>query len=461
MDSRYRLSRVYQRLSISVFDVRRHLFAAMGFTAEQKAKFEVLYKAVTSVADDTKLVQMVDNIMDLLLAAGEAQIKNVDVSRVVPHSANRGGALMEAHKVYTKGSKILSVGFSLNRCDTKRAVAFQSKPGDSRDIMKFVDHANRSEHFANFNAEDVEACSVGCGHLNQFLAAIKHECVVPSAFENDVGFFDNRGGKKLDKHLLCKSQGKQLSTTLDIGLKWTFIPFKFEQQYPLLPNIIQKSLNVDQHIAEGESWDEQFRSIAQGIVNECKDAKKTKIDYEKIAKQVLASEPPRRADVPSHVDFCKKWGGGPTQSFAFDICTFVNLVRTHVVHASVFDALSGLKLKSDSMCPHFVAAVVKCVAYGSKDNGRGDIVAHLTAGDIKQIAKEIDVVLEAEDFMKKAKAIQESLGNANRIAIARGEMECSMVDFVLKKTTKADRDKTSLADISRSQYGNAWKQESL
>ena len=82
MDSRFRFSRVYQRLSISVFDVRRHICLAMGFTVEQSAKFEALYHAVTNVEDTTKLVQMVDEMIKLLVDTGEAQVKNISVSRV-------------------------------------------------------------------------------------------------------------------------------------------------------------------------------------------------------------------------------------------------------------------------------------------------------------------------------------------------------------------------------------------
>ena len=457
MDSRFRFSRVYQRLSISVFDVRRHICLAMGFTVEQSAKFEALYRAVTNVEDNTKLVQMVDDLIKLMIDNGEAQVKNISVSRVVPHAANRAGSLMEAHKVYKKGAKIMAVGFSLARCDHRRAVAFQAKPGDTSGIMNFVKHANRSPSFANFNAEDVEACSVGCGHLNQFLAAIEHESVVPPGFENHNDLFGNRGGKKLDKHFLCKSQGQQLETTLDIGLKWTFIPFKFEKDYPKLPHVIQKALNADQHVAEGETWDEQFRSLAEGIVDACKISNGKPIDYVKVAKQVIASEPPRKSDIPAQLEFGKKWGGGPKQNFSLDICTFARLVNTTIVAAGTFIELNALKIKADQSCPHFVAAVVKSNACRTVTGPSGHEQPHITAADIKHIIKEIEAVLEAEDYMKKAKVIEDSMENASWIAVARGEMEVAMVDFVLNKLSKADREKTSLTDISRSQYGNSWK----
>ena len=75
-------------------------------------------------------------------------------------------------------------------------------------------------------------------------------------------------------------------------MKWTFIPYKFERFYPKLPHFIQKALNSDQHIAEGETWGEQFRGIASAIVDHFKEGKKTAIDYAKIARATLASKPP-------------------------------------------------------------------------------------------------------------------------------------------------------------------------
>ena len=119
---------------------------AMVFTADQLAKFEALYKEAAAANDDLKIVRLVDQMLALLVNAGEAQVKNIHVTRVVPHKANRSGSLMQARKIYSKGSKIMGVGFSLNRCDHKRAVAFQVKPGDDRDVKAFVEHARGSPH---------------------------------------------------------------------------------------------------------------------------------------------------------------------------------------------------------------------------------------------------------------------------------------------------------------------------
>ena len=213
-----------------------------------------------------KIVRIVDEMLDLLVLSGEAQVKNVGSSHVVPHKANRSGGLMEIRGIYQRGCKIMGVGFSMARCDPKRAVAFQSKPGDLSDITRFVDYANATPHLASFESSQVEACSVGCGHLNQFLALVRAEVEVPPELHDHPDLFGIAGGKKIDRHVLSRSQGPDFAKALDLGLKWTFIPYKIEQQYPRLPHYFQKALNVEHHIGQGESWDEQLCGIARSIV---------------------------------------------------------------------------------------------------------------------------------------------------------------------------------------------------
>ena len=55
---------------------------------------------------------------------------------------------------------------------------------------------------------------------------------------------------------------------------------------------------------------------------------------------------------------------------------------------------------------------------------------------------------QANTLMEKAREIEKKLGSSHRIVDARGTMECDMVEYVLGKLSKADREKTSLNLIS-------------
>ena len=54
----------------------------------------------------------------------------------------------------------------------------------------------------------------------------------------------------MDSARLCKDQ-PVLKSILETGLKWTVIGSDMEMQFPKLPHLIQKSLNVEHHIGEG------------------------------------------------------------------------------------------------------------------------------------------------------------------------------------------------------------------
>ena len=138
----------------------------------------------------------------------------------------------------------------------------------------------------------------------------------------------------------------------------------------------------------GETWDEQLRGIAASIVEHFKDAQPSAhIGWQsKIARETLASKPPRAIDVPAQLDFCKKWGGGSTQQYVFDSCDFCKLAGApYIVSSATFEAICRLKMPSDNLCPEFMAAMVKCAA--SRGQSRNGMSIHLTEADIKYIMK--------------------------------------------------------------------------
>ena len=407
----------------------------MVFTSEQKQQFESMYRSLALMDEtDGKLVQVTDTMLQLMVEAGEAQVRHIHCKRIVPHVSNRNATLMPSRKVFQKGAKILGVGFSLPKCGPTRAVAFQANPTDFAAVDRFVKHANADPHFASFSTEAIEACSVGCGHLNQMLACIHDEVEVPAEFRADKDLMGSAvGEKKLDKNNICKRDGKDLAAVLEKGLQWTHVPYSFEKQFPKLPALFAQALNVEHHIGEGESWDEQFNGIAKAIVehyNMSGNANKPP-NYDKIVREVLRAKPPRAADVESHVSFCKKWGGGKSQTFSLDICRYIKMKsEAKIVSNSLFTALANMNMHAEELCPHFIAAVVKCAAVRGK--GRNGVSIHITEGDVKGLLTHSYMNLErANSLIKKACALQASLGD--EVFELRGDMECDIVDFVMKK----------------------------
>ena len=423
----------------------------MGFTEKQRRQFETLYNTLVEADGKAqmKILQMTDTMIELMVNAEEAEVKHIRIKNVIPHAANRGGAKMEIRKIYLKGSKIVAVGFSLARCGPERAVCFSRQQGSDEDIKAFIDFANASEHLPTYDGNKIEATSVGCGHLNVFLACIRDETEVPPDFHGNKDLFGQAGGTKLDRQQLCKADAKDLDGTLDRGLLWTCIPWTLQKKYPKLPHIIQKALNVEHHIGEGETWDEQLlsisRSIAEHFRSNSQKTNKAKVDYHKIARATMSSKPPREDDVPSHLEFCKKWGGGESQQFIKDICDYIKSEPTsNIVNGCTFDALAKLQIPGDSMCPRFIAAIVKCAA--TRGKSREGVSIHLSEGDIRSVLRCLGAVKEAETLLEKAATIDANMGG--RFAKVRGAIECDIVEFILRKMPNDERDKTSLQEIA-------------
>jgi hypothetical protein len=199
-----------------------------------------------------KIVQIGKLMIKILLDSGEAVIKQMDSKSVVPHVDNRGGSRMQTQKIYATGEKMLSVGFCLDLGDEKKAICFGVDPNRRASVMNFLGYSQDDPSSAMFLMENVEGLSVGCGHFNQFVAAIKDQRPVPPSFrKSDMLIGLKASGITLDKaHIIKKDllfYGGALTDVLDGGLKWTYIRPHVEALYPKLP----KAFNVEHHVREG------------------------------------------------------------------------------------------------------------------------------------------------------------------------------------------------------------------
>ena len=126
-------------------------------------------------------------------------------------------------------------------------MAFEDNPITRSAAKQHVELCKTSKHFADYDDIAIEMGSVGCGHFNQFLACI-HDCVeVPMAYQQ---ILCEQGCTTLDAERLCKQQ-PILRTLLQKGLEVLCIRAGIEEEYPRLPSIFQKALNVEHHIGEG------------------------------------------------------------------------------------------------------------------------------------------------------------------------------------------------------------------
>ena len=414
----------------------------MPFSKVAKDKFTSLYRQCIGMPDDdSRLVALKDDLLKLLKDNHEATEKHIHPMSMVPHIKNRGGSKMQWNKIWQKGVKILNVGASLAACGPDRAIAFV-EDGDKPSGTAHIELCNTNKHYASYDdIGAIEAASVGCGHWNQMLANIVRGTPVPVEYQSNKKISEE-GRPFLDKDRLCRSS-KPLSQLTSMGLLTTLIRPRIAKEFPELPNILQKALNVENHIGEGETWDEQLMSAAQEIRNS--DGKP---DYLAIIKRILASEPPHALDLESQVKWCKTWGGGADQHCTTDVCDYIKLKSKNLrLSASFFDACSSLKLPPSKLPALFIAACAKTTA--TRGFGKDGMGTQLGSKEVKKIPTEemIDQCMQANAYIKKAKDMVAKIKGLDE-AVGKtlvGDLECNLVECVFQ-TFAGDKDKARTMD---------------
>ena len=189
----------------------------------------------------------------------------------------------------------MAVGVSLNLCQSNRAVCVEMQGKVQYDRMISTVQLDES-HFGTVS-DNCNYGSVGCSHWNQFLHAVKDRC---STYEQSLMIPD---GDKIDTDRLYQSD-PNLKALCEGGLTWSVISSKVTDVYPLVPDVFQRALNIEHHVAEGESWKQQLLMIAKHASKIAKTTSTgTKIDWDAVARHTRQSVPPCVEDIPVHIAF--------------------------------------------------------------------------------------------------------------------------------------------------------------
>ena len=329
-----------------------------------KADIDVLYTMATQMKeDDSQLVSIVYRMLDKIAEHQMSYTARCPSIHMGIHPNNRAGKQMVAADMNKKGAKIVNVGFTFKLCGKDRAIAFENSPDTNHCESYTIKSTIGNPMFYQYTPNTVRAGSVGCGHLNQFLAAVGCDAttVEPS--------LQVPGKTKIDSHRILAGN-RDLAFAVEHGLEWTIIKHQVETQWPELPELIQRALNVEHHVGEGESWDEQLRfTVQKAIAKTIGSGSQTQPDWHSVLAIVAASSPPFLADLPSHVNFLKKWGGGLKQQLALDTLEYIAkaMPQGRIVHGSFIEKLAALKFEVKEQMPYMVHALLLLQACGDKE----------------------------------------------------------------------------------------------
>ena len=367
-------------------------------------------------------MQLVERMVKMLVDANLAGVQYMPNSKVGVHPSNRGGKLLSAVYVHSKGAAIVQAGFAYSLCGPERAIAFEVHPTKPH-IQEWTSRLSTSSGMFPLIVEsNLKVGSVGCSHLAQFLNCVGAGCSTKEATLC-------RPGTSTMSNTMLIEQDAVLGKALEQGLKWTVIRWQLEETYLQLPGIVANALNVEHHTSQGETWSEQLSSIANRASQQL--ASGAQVDWQKIARDQSKSQPPCIGDILSHVKLCQIYGGGKNMLFVRELTEFLRLSmrRNRIVSGDFITRLASMGQAPDSLTPRVVMACIKTNA--TCDEAKGLLGSLISNADVAALKKKGGEMQQAESIIARARALM----NDHKIADIDkiGRFEISLAKCTLKK----------------------------
>ena len=216
----------------------------MPFSADQKRIFDEAYSKACKLQNGDKLVSLMYLMLKIAREANMGRDMQVHPKQMGIHPKNRSGKKMVPTTMQKKGNKITNVGFAKALCGTDRAVAFEVNPMSKHIEDHTIATTSASKKIGKYSKGMVIGGSCGCGHLNQWLAA------VGDGAETSYADLCDNGETTISKHLVTKGN-VEYDDAIQNGIVWFMLKWELERDYKELPSITQRGLNVEHHVGEG------------------------------------------------------------------------------------------------------------------------------------------------------------------------------------------------------------------
>jgi hypothetical protein len=170
----------------------------------------------------------------VLFAHGKAWHQHLNVDQVLPHVKNRGGRILIAGDVHTKGLRMVNVGPDIDLVDKSVAWELPEEPLKSVYMKQLKQLIENSEGLlAPINGSE-RVMSTDASHTTAFCKASKHGC---ATIEDKL--------KDKNGNLLPPSSFKgDFVTMCEKGWEWCIISRDVEVAFPKLPELFQRALNT-------------------------------------------------------------------------------------------------------------------------------------------------------------------------------------------------------------------------
>ena len=218
--SRNSIPRPFSRTSTAVFSPRV-LLSSMSLPW--------VAKLLAIIESDAPINQKAAQALELLKTSGLAYEAKLKAKDLLIHTSNRGGAMVNAFDVVSKGEQICQVGWDLKKITQSVCVELPYEPTKRKAAIDA--NARLAEQSGGllakpFGQERFQSLSLS--HTTSFLRSLKAGCKL--------------GNDTLSVEQMV-AQGDDFGKILQEGWNWTVVAAKVEEEVPALPGLLQQALN--------------------------------------------------------------------------------------------------------------------------------------------------------------------------------------------------------------------------
>ena len=398
------------------------------FTTELIAKVDTLIEHGLRTGE---IVSAWEEIRQVLLDACVAWEQQVPPEHCGIHRQNRSGTLVGGSESHHHGAAILQIGFSWKKASDVTAIQAPPPPHDQEDIAVNKMLVDISGGLIP-PLMSLRLLSIGGGHTNTFLRAVKAGCrsAVPK-------LADESGCLSSDK--LCVGR-QAFKDAVEHGLKWFVLHHDCSKAWPKLIHFVQSALNTDAR----EYQSEVEIMLAMHMQQEAACTIGREPDWTEIQKAVCFSMPPCAKWIALLANYVRINSGGVSGELLIELrdfsrafgCTQESSIRT--LGSEFFMKLNSLNFGPTERYPYVLNAVIKTNLSSPKViDGVCKLIApnnmsSLTSKPNRSLIKESERLMQ--DARKLIKTLQLPSG---QVVTCIGQLDVRCILHILKKAKEA------------------------
>ena len=313
-----------------------HTMAHLFKDASTYERFKRSYDAIadTSANANMNIVSHYDCMMECMKSSGQVQELLLPPHVLGVHPANRGGKMMSASAFMARGARIVQVGTSKQSCGPSRCVAMEDAPTSTATYDRMLATSATSSMFSR-PSKNTRYGTLGGSHLNEFLKAINDMCPTNESCLQRAAI-DPGVSSCIDKDRLFH-EDPVLADICTHGLRWSIIHHAMGTTFPMLASMVQKALNTEHHIGQGETWEQVLYQAAKLAASHVKQSKEgiPDIEWSSVKTAILKSCPTCSYDLQRRsiiMDIVTRGHISNTIAKSYRISLVFNLISYRLFH---------------------------------------------------------------------------------------------------------------------------------